>query len=255
MVRFDSITEQWDSPMSARQMEMAQTRYQFAAEHSIGRDVLEIGCGTGFGLAFVAEVARRIVGGDVTESNAVTAHSRTGLPLVRLDAHALPFADQSFDVALLFESIYYLNDPARALRECRRVLRPGGPLLICLPNRDRPGFHPSPYSVRYFSVSDLAASLRSTGFVPEIFGAFPIGHGGPAERLFLVGARIARRLHMIPRSLHGRARIKRLLRVRMVPFHGLDPERPGAPLVRLAQEARVRGYVNLYAIARRDDGG
>jgi len=49
------------------------------------------------------------------------------------DAHALPFADASFDSVLVFHTLTYAENPGRVLKECARVLRPGGRLVVlCL---------------------------------------------------------------------------------------------------------------------------
>lgn len=249
------VTEQWGSPASSQQIDMLHTRYRLAAEHSEGRDVVELACGSGLGLPLIARRARRVVGGDITEGNVRAAREKSGLPIVRFDAHALPFADGSFDLALLYESIYYLGDVPGALRDCRRILRPGGTLIVCLPNRERPGFHPSPHAVHYPSAHELAQQLQVAGFEPTLYAAYPIGAGGPTEKAFLLAAKIARALHIIPRTLKGRARVKRILFGRLDELDHLDPERRGAELVPIPSEhaSPIRDFKNVYSIAHRVD--
>lgn len=59
------------------------------------------------------------------------AGANRAVPKVAADALALPFADESFDAATISFGLRNVNDVGRALRELRRVLRPGGRLVIC----------------------------------------------------------------------------------------------------------------------------
>jgi SAM-dependent methyltransferase len=56
-------------------------------------------------------------------------------PAVRADATALPFRAETFDAAAALWMLYHLDEPILALREARRVLRPGGLLAVCAPSR------------------------------------------------------------------------------------------------------------------------
>jgi SAM-dependent methyltransferase len=53
-----------------------------------------------------------------------------GLDTVRADATHLPFADESFDAAMLVSMLHHVDEPARALAEAKRLLRPGGRLAV-----------------------------------------------------------------------------------------------------------------------------
>jgi SAM-dependent methyltransferase len=98
------------------------------------RRVLDAGCAFGFGTASLAR-RRWAVGLERSARYLAQAHARSpSLPLVRGDVTALPFADGSFDAVLLLDVLEHLPDPARALAEARRVLRPGGALVCTVPH-------------------------------------------------------------------------------------------------------------------------
>jgi ubiquinone/menaquinone biosynthesis C-methylase UbiE len=98
-------------------------------------DVLEIGAGTGANLPFYNGAVRTLT---ITEPEKPMAQRlekriRAGRPqamLLRAPAEDLPFNDDSFDVAVSTLVLCTVDDPPRALRELRRVLRPGGRLLF-----------------------------------------------------------------------------------------------------------------------------
>lgn len=99
-------------------------------------EVLEIGVGTGLGLQYYGS-ACRITGIDVSEEMLARAKARTArlaLPnIVRLevmDAHHLAFPSTSFDVVTLPFVLTLVEDPEAVLRECVRVVRPDGAILI-----------------------------------------------------------------------------------------------------------------------------
>src|SRR6201990_2164194 len=101
-----------------------------------GRDVLEAGCGEGYGADLIADVARRVIGLDYDES--AVAHVRARYPRVDMrhgNLAELPLGDGTVDVVVNFQVIEHLWDQAQFIGECARVLRPAGALLISTPNR------------------------------------------------------------------------------------------------------------------------
>jgi SAM-dependent methyltransferase len=90
--------------------------------------VLEVGCGTG---VIAGELARlgeaRVVGLDVAGGMLAFARRQEGgVTYVQGDAHALPFTAGSFDAVVCHYLLLWLADPAQAVREMARVVRPGG---------------------------------------------------------------------------------------------------------------------------------
>jgi SAM-dependent methyltransferase len=97
--------------------------------------ILESGCGTGRWMAFFAALGHWPVGVDDSAGplRVARAHSAT-LPLVRADVLACPFRDASFDAVFSsYVAEHFEDGPATLLREVRRLLRPGGLLLIVVP--------------------------------------------------------------------------------------------------------------------------
>jgi SAM-dependent methyltransferase len=140
-----------------------EARYRWAAALASGRTVLDAGCGVGWGSAVLSEAgAERVVGIDVNPEALASARERTGdraATFVQGDLQELPFADGSFDLIVCFEAIEHVQDPERALDAIRRVLAPGGLLVISSPNR---GVYPScnPHHVREYASDELDAALR-----------------------------------------------------------------------------------------------
>jgi SAM-dependent methyltransferase len=231
---------------------MLMARYAYAAGRCAGRDVLEVACGAGMGLGLLATQARTVVGGDFDETLLRTAREtyRNRIDLVRLDAHCLPFSDATFDVVLLLEAIYYLAHPEKFIRECRRVLRRDGLLLICTVNKECRGFNPSPFSRRYFSSEELRQLLVTNGFDSEIFGGFPAAAPSLALRVVHGLRRLAVRMHLIPKTMKGKEWLKRLFYGRLVPVDpeiNLDKENP-EPVYPITPSAEAARYKVLYAV-------
>jgi SAM-dependent methyltransferase len=113
-------------------------RYAFAGELVRGRTVLDAACGEGYGSALLAAAAARVTGVDLSPEAVAHARDRYRLPNLSFeeaDCRHLPFGDDAFDAVVSFETLEHLDDHDGLLREFRRVLRPGGFLLISSPDR------------------------------------------------------------------------------------------------------------------------
>jgi ubiquinone/menaquinone biosynthesis C-methylase UbiE len=99
--------------------------------------VADVGCGNGLYLAELARrgYGRRLIGADLSPGMLRAARQRTGRlgpALVAADAAALPLRDSSADLTLAMHMLYHVPEPEVALRELRRVTRPGGRLVVGL---------------------------------------------------------------------------------------------------------------------------
>jgi SAM-dependent methyltransferase len=104
-----------------------------------GEAVLDLGCGEGRFAAALAEKGAHPVGVEVAENALRRARAlNPELELIRVPFDGLlPFDDNRFDVAWAGEVIEHVADTARWLSEVRRVLRPGGRLLLTTPDHGR----------------------------------------------------------------------------------------------------------------------
>jgi ubiquinone/menaquinone biosynthesis C-methylase UbiE len=101
---------------------------ELVERYAAGRDVLEVGCGTGLILERVAGFARSARGIDLSAGMLNKAVHR-GLAVAQASATELPIADASVDVAYSFKVLAHIPDIAGAMREMARVVRPGGWVL------------------------------------------------------------------------------------------------------------------------------
>ena len=102
------------------------------AELKTGEKLLDIGCGTGCSLASLAENFGIVpFGTDISEKTvAVAGALHPGISFTCANACSLPFEDASFDAVLMECVITLLDDPAAALSEAVRILKPGGRLIL-----------------------------------------------------------------------------------------------------------------------------
>ena len=113
-------------------------RYAIVQDIVKQKDILDVACGEGYGSSFMADVARSVVGVDISDEavqHASSTYTKANLMFRQGSATALDFNDASFDVVVSFETIEHLAEQAQMLAEIRRVLRPDGLLVISSPNR------------------------------------------------------------------------------------------------------------------------
>ena len=113
-------------------------RYAFAARLVQGLNVLDAACGEGYGSALLARQAASVTGVDLSVDAIEHARKRYGAGNIEFraaDCLALPFGDDEFDCVVSFETLEHLEDHEGLLTEFRRVLKPGGFLLVSTPDK------------------------------------------------------------------------------------------------------------------------
>jgi SAM-dependent methyltransferase len=244
---FSSVTELPRQGATRLQMSMLRTRYGWAAQYTAGKDVLEVACGAGLGLGWLAERARSVAAGDVDEKNCRLAREayrgHANIRIQWMDALELPFESGAFDIAVLFEAQYYLPDLPRFLAEAQRILRPGGALLLSTVNCEWSGFHPSFLHTKYWTAVELLHELDHAGFETRLCAGFPERdrEGRSLRRL----KAMASRLGCIPRSMRGKAILKRIFYGRLARIPPRLEKETSAPRHTVEPMIPVDGGIDL----------
>lgn len=144
-------------------------RYAYASRFAKDAHVLDIGCGTGYGTAEMAQHAKDATGVDLSPE--AIAYARQHYPLANTtflaaSATALPFPGASFDVITAFEVIEHLRDWQTLLQEARRSLHPGGVFLVSTPNKlyygeSRAAEGPNPFHAHEFTFAEFRDALSA----------------------------------------------------------------------------------------------
>jgi len=214
--------------------------YDYAEGFVVGKDVLDVGCGTGYGTHRLAGHARRALGIDYSEE-AVAYCRRTfqapNLEYRMMDANRITL-DRTFDVGVTFQVIEHMVDPEVFLRSICSALKPGGTLIITTPNVQTP--HPEDEKNHFhFSEMNYDGLAALLGRVFDEFRILGIDHeeaSGVASGL----RALARRLPFYTKLgllLGRRSRIKQMAVSTM-----------GLTRFRVVSEAEARQAGDLLAV-------
>ncbi len=146
-------------------------------------DVLDVGCGYGFGAAVLAETCRSVVGlepmADLYETATRLAAGVPGLSFRHGRIEDLEDVER-YDLVVLDNVYEHLPDPATALHRIDRALRPGGVVYLLMPNRLWPvevhyalpflGWLPLPWANRYLRLSGRGTDFTDASHAPTLWG-------------------------------------------------------------------------------------
>lgn len=134
---YDTLGERWytawDDPVALLRTEN-EAKWPWIlsriGEHApAANTLLDVGCGAGFLSNRLAKEGFEVSGIDLSEESLEVAarfDETSTVKYERANAYELPYMDQSFDVVTCMDFLEHVEDPARVIRECARVLRPGG---------------------------------------------------------------------------------------------------------------------------------
>lgn len=217
---FVSVTELSGDLVTKEQVARLQNRYCWACQYCVNRNVLEVACGTGPGLGMISKTASFICGSDISEPllGYTKAYYKKRIPLTRFDALCMPFLDNSFDVIIVFEALYYLSDVIKFIHECRRILKPEGYVLLSMTNSSMNNFHPSPFAKKYFTVNELSTLLIEKKFMPQFYGFLTEKDIHWRARVLSPIKKMVVRLGLMPKTMQGKKVLKRFVYGKLVPM-------------------------------------
>ena len=212
-MKFEEVTEIPGAHITRDQLCRMFTRYKWTADLCKNCDVLEVACGAGQGLGLIGGQARSVHAGDLNENilRLAKAHYGDRFSLKQFDAQSLPYEDDTFDVVVIHEALYYIPNASIFLSETCRILRAGGRILLSNTNKDLYDFNPSPFHTQYHGVVELKELLTTFNFNVDFWGAQQVNNVSQRLRLFRLLKSVAVKLHMIPKTMKGKKFLKRVM--------------------------------------------
>jgi ubiquinone/menaquinone biosynthesis C-methylase UbiE len=219
-IDYSTVTELAGEEISQEQLERLCHRYYWAGTYSKSKDVIEAACGTGPGIGFLSGMAESFSAGDYTPGILDIAKKHYGdrIELRQFDAQEMPIEDHSKDVVILFEAIYYLPDTDKFVKECKRVLRLGGRVLIATANKDLYDFNPSPFSHNYLNPPELKDLFERHGFSIECFGYLSVDDVSLAQKMLRPIKKVAVGLNIVPKTMAFKKFLKRFVFGELIPM-------------------------------------
>jgi 2-polyprenyl-3-methyl-5-hydroxy-6-metoxy-1,4-benzoquinol methylase len=171
-----------------------------ARQHKSGT-VLDIGSGGGFFLKMARDHGYTCYGVEVDEDGCKVARRHGGLNIFHGTLHGAEFADGFFDAVTILNCLEHIENPAELLKEVKRILKPGGTLVVSVPNlifgmgllkfykvvslvgvpdfRNTFGVFCVPEHHYFFAPSTLMAMMKKVGFEDtRVMNAAPINNPG-----------------------------------------------------------------------------
>lgn len=166
------VTKQHLEPMLARHL----IPYEYSASLVKGKDVLEIGCGTGYGSSILAEHAKSVTAIDISEAAiniAKESYIKDNLRFAVGDAGNLSaFKDGSYDIVFSSQCIEHVIVYEKFVSEVSRILKKGGTFVVITPNAETYITGLNPFHHKEFTKSELNLLLARYFKEAEVYGIF-----------------------------------------------------------------------------------
>jgi SAM-dependent methyltransferase len=160
-----------------------------AAGNRTAVDLLDVGCGSGTLLGLLKHRGFRALGVDFSAEAARLADAENGVRVVVGSLEQAGFPDHSFDIVTLFHILEHIANPRQVLAEVSRILKPGGVIVVQVPNIDSWQFKAFrarwygldiPRHVIDYSKGSMLKLLNDSGFLPRRIKHFNLRDNAPA---------------------------------------------------------------------------
>lgn len=150
------------------------SRYAFAARFATGKRTLDLGCGSGYGSAALADTAESVIGIDLSADAIEYARRHYQKPNLSFFQHSctqLPWPEAGYQLIVAFEVIEHLSNWREMLQEAKRLLTADGVFIVSTPNRlyyaeQRKLAGPNPFHEHEFEYEEFRSALKE--FFPQV---------------------------------------------------------------------------------------
>jgi demethylmenaquinone methyltransferase/2-methoxy-6-polyprenyl-1,4-benzoquinol methylase len=167
---FDAVARRYDvtnTVLSLGQDRLWRQATRRALDPKPGERILDLAAGTAVSSAPLARAGAEVVAADFSLGMLGAATRRPNVQLVAADGLSLPFAESAFDAATISFGLRNVADPLRCLAELRRVVRPGGRLVVC--EFSRPVWAPFRTLYVEYLMRALPAVARAVSSSPDAY--------------------------------------------------------------------------------------
>lgn len=166
-------------PPQERELSVVYEHHKYAYDETLqyvtDKTVLDVGCGTGYGVKICSETAKFVVGLDYDLSAVKYCNDNFATDnnsFLNSNALFLSIGTDVFDIAITFQVIEHISDPLKFINELKRVVKPSGLIIISTPNvaDSIKGKYGNPFHINEMGYRDLDDLLRKSFEFFEIFG-------------------------------------------------------------------------------------
>ena len=214
MTDYSIVTEVSGEKVSNEQIYRMQHRYSWVSDFCTDKNVFELACGSGQGISILLSAKPKLLTvSDIMESFIQNIQHKYGSAVVATSKpyEKIKFKDNSLDVIILFEAIYYIESIEEFFEFCKRKLKKGGQLFIVTTNKDLYDFTPSKFSRRYVGVCELDKQLSSLSFKTKFYGFFEINKLSVYNVVFRPLKFFATRFKLVPSTMSGKEFLKSIV--------------------------------------------
>lgn len=250
---FEDVTELAGTLVTKEQIFRLFNRYHWTSQYCDDKDVLEVACGVAPGVGYVARNCRSICAGDISEPilERARAYYKDRFEFTQFDAQDMPFQDNSFDVVMIHEALYYIPDAKAFVAEALRVLRPNGIILVSNSNKDLFDFNPSPHSHVYHGTVELRDLFASFGMTTRFFGSQPLQAVSTIQKMTRPLKRALVKSGLFPKSMRAKQFLKRMVFGKLIPMPAeITPALSRVePLSNICSDTPCKTHKIIYCIA------
>ena len=151
--------------------------YEWVAERCVGRDLVDMACGEGYGVEVLARRARHVTGVDANPEAHEHARLKYTRPGIRFVRDLVESYDEPCDAVVFLQTIEHVPNPKEVLRHFRDMLHPGGTVYVSTPNLltlAPPGAQKSdnPFHLREYRADEFRHLCESVFGRVELLGVF-----------------------------------------------------------------------------------